>query len=155
MSDGNYSQGKRQRESDKARKQRDKAARRERRREQGPARDEIVAMEDVVGGLPTTTEAMLAMAERERAQRHAGSIPCRLFVGGLSWDTTVDDLREVFSKFGTVTDAVVMDDRSTGRSRGFGFVTFEDRKDASKAVEELNGAELDGRNIVVNVAAKR
>jgi hypothetical protein len=155
MNNVNFFQEKRQRESDKARKKREKAARREQRREQGPDRFEVIAVEEVVGRLPTTTEAMLAMAERARAPRAAAGVPCRLFVGGLSWDTTEDELREVFSKFGTITDLAILTDHSTGRSRGFGFVTFENRKDGARAVEHLDGFELDGRSIVVNVATER
>ena len=55
----------------------------------------------------------------------------------------------------SVTEAIIVKDRDTGRSRGFGFVVMTDRKDASKAIDKLNGAELDGRNIVVNVATER
>ena len=57
--------------------------------------------------------------------------------------------------FGEVSDAVVIEDRDTGRSRGFGFVTMADRKDASKAIDAMDGSELDGRTIVVNVATER
>ena len=155
MARNSYSQGKRQREADKARKKRAKAERRAERRELGPAADEIVFAEDIVGNLPTTNEALAAMEQRASAPRPAAGVPCRLFVGGLSWDTTEETLRRVFEEFGTVTDAVIMNDRSTGRSRGFGFVTFGSRKDASRAVEQLNGADLDGREIVVNVATAR
>ena len=61
----------------------------------------------------------------------------------------------MFGKFGKVTDAVVVSDRDTGKSRGFGFVVMEDRKDAAKAIQELDGSELDGREIVVNLATER
>jgi RNA recognition motif-containing protein len=155
MSRNTYYQGKQQRDSDKARKKRDKAMRREQRREQGPAELEVVAAEDIVGNLPTTSEALLAIEERARAPRVAATVPCRLFVGSLNWETTEDGLRQVFSKFGTITDMAIVTDRTTGRSRGFGFVTFEDRKDGAQAVEKLHGYELDGHRIVVNVATKR
>jgi RNA recognition motif-containing protein len=79
----------------------------------------------------------------------------RLFVGGLSWNTTERDLREAFAKYGVVSDAVVMTDRDSGKSRGFGFVTMENRKDGAKAIEGLNGSELDDRKIVVNAATDR
>ena len=95
------------------------------------------------------------MEERAKAPRAAATVPCRLFVGSLNWDTTVEALREVFSKFGTISDATILTDRGTGRSRGFGFVTFEDRKDGARAVEQLHGYELDGHRIVVNVATDR
>lgn len=71
----------------------------------------------------------------------------KLFVGGLSWNTTNDTLRAAFEEFGPVTDAVVISDRETGRSRGFGFVTFENEADGQVATDAMNGAELDGRTI--------
>jgi len=76
----------------------------------------------------------------------------KLFVGGLSWNTTDDGLREAFEAYGTVEDAKVITDRESGRSRGFGFVTFENAADASAAIEKMNGSDLDGRTINVNVA---
>jgi RNA recognition motif-containing protein len=79
----------------------------------------------------------------------------KLFVGSLSWDTTDDGLHAAFSPFGEISEAVVINDRYTGRSRGFGFVTFEDDEAADKAIEALNGTELDGRTIRVDVAQAR
>ncbi|MCH2111065.1 MAG: RNA-binding protein, partial [Polyangiaceae bacterium] len=79
----------------------------------------------------------------------------KLFVGGLSWDTDTDGLRSAFEAFGEVDDAVVITDRDTGRSRGFGFVTYKDSSAAKNAIEEMDGRELDGRNIRVNEAAER
>ncbi len=79
----------------------------------------------------------------------------KLFVGSLSWDTNDDGLQAAFSPFGEITEAVVISDRHTGRSRGFGFVTFVDDEAADKAVAELNGTELDGREIKVDVAQAR
>ncbi len=155
MARGTYSQSKRQREADKAKKKRDKAERREQRREDGPSKPEIVRAEDVVGHVPTTSEAMRAIEERANAPRAAAGVPCRLFVGGLNWDTTLEVLRSVFGEFGNISDAVILTDRGTGRSRGFGFVTLENRKDAARAVEQLDGSELDGRNIVVNIASDK
>tara|TARA_R110002096_G_scaffold436051_2_gene666333 strand:+ start:78495 stop:78953 length:459 start_codon:yes stop_codon:yes gene_type:complete len=76
----------------------------------------------------------------------------KLFVGGLSWDTTDQSLAAAFSAFGTVTDAKVILDRDTGRSRGFGFVTFDAPADAQKAAAEMDGADLDGRAVRVNEA---
>ena len=152
---GGYSLGKRQREQQQARKQQEKAERRLMRREQGPSEPEIVSAESVVGMLPSTEEAMRAIEERARAPRGVASIPCRLFVGGLGTAVSEADLREAFSQFGTITDAVVMTDRGTGQSRGFGFVTMQDRKQGGNAVEALNGAEINGRRLVVNVATDR
>jgi RNA recognition motif-containing protein len=76
----------------------------------------------------------------------------KLFVGSLSWDTNDDSLRSAFSTHGQISEAVVVSDRDTGRSRGFGFVTFDDDESADKAVAALNGTELDGRAIKVDVA---
>jgi len=76
----------------------------------------------------------------------------KLFVGSLSWDTNDDSLHRAFSPHGEISEAVVVSDRDTGRSRGFGFVTFEADESADKAVAALNGTELDGRTIRVDVA---
>lgn len=79
----------------------------------------------------------------------------KLFVGGLSWNTTDDGLREAFAAFGEVTDAKVITDRDTGRSRGFGFVTFSNKEEADAAIEGMNGNTLDGRTLNVNEAQER
>ncbi len=76
----------------------------------------------------------------------------KLFVGGLSWGTTDDGLHSAFSPYGEIIEAKVITDRETGRSRGFGFVTFSNDEGATKAITEMNGAELDGRTIKVNEA---
>ena len=76
----------------------------------------------------------------------------KLFVGGLPFSTSSDQLREVFSAVGAVESASVVMDRDTGRSRGFGFVEMSSSEDASKAVAQLNGSSLDGRSITVEVA---
>jgi cold-inducible RNA-binding protein len=79
----------------------------------------------------------------------------KLFVGGLSWGTDDQSLRAAFEAHGTVTDAKVISDRDTGRSRGFGFVTFADASDASAAIAATDGTDLDGRTIRVNVAENK
>jgi len=76
----------------------------------------------------------------------------KLFVGSLSWDTNDEGLRNAFSVHGEISEAIVISDRDTGRSRGFGFVTFDDDEAADKAVAALNGTELDGRTIKVDIA---
>ncbi|OPL18730.1 MAG: RNA-binding protein [Candidatus Aegiribacteria sp. MLS_C] len=76
----------------------------------------------------------------------------KLFVGGLSWSTTDKELREAFEAYGSVTEAKVIKERDSGRSRGFGFVTFENEDDATAAVDAMNDTELDGRNIRVDFA---
>jgi len=76
----------------------------------------------------------------------------KLFVGGLSFSTSSERLREAFAGFGEVQSATVVMDRDTGRSRGFGFVEMATGEDANAAVSRLNGSELDGRQIKVEVA---
>jgi cold-inducible RNA-binding protein len=76
----------------------------------------------------------------------------KLFVGGLSWDTSDPGLRAAFEEFGEVVDAKVITDRDTGRSRGFGFVTLANASDADKAAAAMDGAAIDGRNVRVNEA---
>ncbi|EFP89119.1 hypothetical protein PGT21_016745 [Puccinia graminis f. sp. tritici] len=76
----------------------------------------------------------------------------KLFVGNLAWTTDSGSLKSAFGQFGDVIDAIVMQDRETGRSRGFGFITFKEEADAPGAIEALNGQELDGREIRVNYA---
>jgi len=76
----------------------------------------------------------------------------KLFIGNLSWEVTVDDLKALFADAGTVADAAVITDRMTGRSRGFGFVTMGSDEEAQKAIEKFNQYELKGRKINVNVA---
>ena len=79
----------------------------------------------------------------------------KLFVGGLSWGTDSDGLRQAFEQFGEVNEAIVITDRATGRSRGFGFVTFAEAGDADSAIDQMNGSELDGRRLNVNEAQER
>ena len=79
----------------------------------------------------------------------------KLFVGNLSFNTTENDLQDAFAAFGTVTEANLMMDRSTNRPRGFGFVTMSSDDEAQKAIAGLNGKEIDGRSLTVNVARPR
>ncbi|HEY8021235.1 MAG TPA: RNA-binding protein, partial [Thermoanaerobaculia bacterium] len=79
----------------------------------------------------------------------------KLFVGNLSFDTTSEQLSELFAKVGTIQSAMVMTDRATGRSRGFGFVEMGTDEEAQKAVTEYNGKEFQGRNLNVDVARER
>jgi RNA recognition motif-containing protein len=79
----------------------------------------------------------------------------KLFIGSLAWGTNDDSLKDFFSQAGTVVSANVIVDRDTNRSKGFGFVEMSSDEEAKKAVEELNGKELDGRAIVVNEARPR
>ena len=79
----------------------------------------------------------------------------KLFVGNLSFNTTENDLNDAFAAFGTVTETNLMMDRMTNRPRGFGFVTMSSADEAQKAIEGLNGKEVDGRALTVNVAKPR
>lgn len=79
----------------------------------------------------------------------------KLFVGSLAWATNDDSLKSFFASAGTVVSANVIVDRETNRSKGFGFVEMSSDEEAKKAVEELNGKDLDGRAIVVNEARPR
>jgi len=76
----------------------------------------------------------------------------KLYVGGLSYDTVEPTLKELFAQAGTVESAVIITDRMSGRSKGFGFVEMSTEEEAQKAIEMFNGKELDGRNLTVNEA---
>jgi RNA recognition motif-containing protein len=79
----------------------------------------------------------------------------KLFIGSLAWSTTDEGLLEFFSQFGKVLSASVVRERDSKRSRGFGFVEFENDADADKAIAEGNGKELDGRSVTINEARSR
>ncbi len=79
----------------------------------------------------------------------------KLYVGNLSFETTENDLNDLFSEHGKVTDVAILSDRETGRSRGFGFVTFTDATGANAAIAALNGKEIGGRALTVNEARAR
>jgi RNA recognition motif-containing protein len=79
----------------------------------------------------------------------------RLYIGNLSFHTSEDTLRDAFGHFGEVTDVRILSDRESGRSRGFGFVTMADPRNASQAMSQLNGATIDGRDLRVNEAEER
>src|SRR6185436_16939308 len=79
----------------------------------------------------------------------------KLYVGNLSFQTTSEDLRDHFAQAGTVESASVVEDRMTGRSRGFGFVEMSTAEEAAAAIEQLNGKEFAGRNLTVNEARPR
>jgi len=76
----------------------------------------------------------------------------KLFVGNLSFNTTENDLQDAFAAHGQVVEATLMMDRMTGRSRGFAFVTYSTPEEAQKAIEAMNGAQIDGRALTVNIA---
>lgn len=76
----------------------------------------------------------------------------KLFIGNLDWAATSEDLKTLFEQYGAVKEAVIITDRMSGRSKGFGFVTYEDAADAANAVQNLNGYDLNGRKLVVSEA---
>ncbi len=155
MSGGGFSPGKRNRELEQQRKQQEKMQRRAVRRERGPSEPQVVTADMVQRGLPSIEEAMRNLETRAKGGSSAASIPARLFVSGLADDVTEHDLREIFGAHGPVADAIVMVDRATKAPRGFGFVTMANRRDAPKAIDTLDGSELKGRRLVVNVATER
>ena len=79
----------------------------------------------------------------------------KLFVGNLSFNSTENDLRDAFAEHGNVEEVKLMTDRDTGRPRGFGFVTMSTAEEAQAAINALNGKQLDGRALTVNVAKPR
>ncbi|XP_031476732.1 glycine-rich RNA-binding protein 4, mitochondrial-like [Nymphaea colorata] len=101
-------------------------------------------------GVPGGVNQMMSMLN---AVRYASST--KLFIGGLSYGTDDQSLRDAFSGYGNVTEARVVTDRDTGRSKGFGFVNFDSDDSASSALSRMDGQELDGRNIRVSYANER
>lgn len=79
----------------------------------------------------------------------------QIYVGNLAYRMREDTLQGLFEQFGEVTEVKIIKDRLTGRSKGFGFVEMPDKEQADKAIQELNGSEVEGRNIRVNVARPR
>ena len=78
-----------------------------------------------------------------------------IYVGNLSYSLSSNELEELFAQFGPVDSAKIIEDRESGRSKGFGFVEMQEEADAAAAIEELNGKEFGGRNMVVNEAKPR
>ena len=78
-----------------------------------------------------------------------------IYVGNLSYETNEDDLRQLFEEFGAVSRATVINDRETGRSKGFGFVEMESQSDAESAIKALDGSAIGGRNLRINEARPR
>ncbi len=82
-------------------------------------------------------------------------MPAKLYVGGLSYSTTSETLKEYFAQCGNVESAAVITDRFSGQSRGFGFIEMATAEEAQRAISQLNGTDLDGRKITVNVSNPR
>ncbi len=76
----------------------------------------------------------------------------QIYVGNMSYDTTEETLKELFSQYGEVNSVKIITDRETGRAKGFGFISMENNEDGQKAIDELNGKEVDGRTLKVNEA---
>ncbi|UJR85631.1 RNA recognition motif domain-containing protein [Sandaracinus amylolyticus] len=151
-----YGQGKRQREDEKARKQKEKDRRRMERREMGPGEIPVQSAAELQEASPSIEDIMRSLERGGGGEdRSASSVPARLFVGGLSDEVTEDDLAQAFGQFGRIADCIVMRDRDSRQPRGFGFVTMADRKDAPRAIAGLDGTDLKGRTLVVNVATER
>jgi RNA recognition motif-containing protein len=79
----------------------------------------------------------------------------RLYIGNLSYNTTEEQLQDIFAQYGTVTEVDLIMDKFSGRPRGFGFVTMESKESADAAVEAMNGKNVDGRDLTVNEAKPR
>src|SRR5919197_1566021 len=97
---------------------------------------------------------MLLPATRPRRGRYR-HMSMKLYVGNLSFQTSSNDLQELFSQAGTVESASVVEDRDTGRSRGFGFVEMSSKEEGQAAIAQFNGRDLNGRSLTVNEARPR
>src|SRR3972149_2958938 len=89
---------------------------------------------------------------RPRGDHKEAPMASKLYVGGLSYSTTTEGLREFFTQCGTVESATVITDKFSGQSKGFGFVEMSTTEEAQQAIAQLNGRELDGRRLIVNTA---
>ena len=146
--------GKREREATRDRKKKEKEERLRRNRAAPRSQDPNSNIDYSAGQqhLPEVKlEDIIVSGVAPRGPKGSNG-PTKLFVGGLSWDTEDEALKAAFSRFGALREATVVADRDTGRSRGFGFVTFENPADAAQAARQMNGAELDGRTLRVNPA---
>ena len=146
---------KRAREDKRDQKARMKEQRRHtKQRHAGPAGIQLTTAAEIVGPTRSIEEVMQSLFSGNSVARSAAPLPTKLFVGSLSDATTSARLRAHFEPYGALTEAVVIVDRNTGATRNFGFVTMADRKDAPATIRALHQSELDGYNIVVNVATE-
>jgi RNA recognition motif-containing protein len=151
-----FSGGKRNREANRDLKKRQKEERLRRNREMR-ARGIDPDMMDVSAGpsaLPEVKleDVVISVAPRSRQVEFG---PTKLFVGGFGPSTTVGDLRTFFSRFGELVDVIIVPNRSTGQSRGFGFVSYRSAAAADEAINGMNGVELDGHPLRVDRAETR
>jgi RNA recognition motif-containing protein len=148
-----FSGGKRNREAarDLRKRQKEERLRRNRELRARGGDPDLAEMADATLPLPEVKleDVVIGVARQPRTE---GPGPVKLFVGGLSLETTTADLRAAFGKFGELIDVAVICERGTNRSRGFGFVTFGSAPAAELAIKEMNGVELDGRTLKVNRA---
>jgi RNA recognition motif-containing protein len=153
-----FSGGKRNREASRDLKKRQKEERLRRNRELRARGIDPDAMSVSAGpegaALPEVKleDVVISVAPRPR-QVDFG--PTKLFVGGFGPSTTVADLRTFFSPFGEIVEVVIVPNRSTGQSRGFGFVSYQSAAAADEAIKKMNGVELDGHPLRVNRAETR
>ena len=158
MSSRGFTGGKRSREAARDLKKRQKAERLRRNRDlrsRGIDPDLMNASGPPEGAaLPEVKleDVVISVAPRPRQDDFG---PTKLFVGGLAATTTAGDLRALFSPFGELVEAVVVMNRSTGRSRGFGFVSYRSAAAADDAIKGTNGADMDGQQLRVNRAEAR
>jgi len=144
--------GKREREAQRDRKKKEKEERLRRNRAMRGQDSMSPDLSSELGRLPEVKLEDINITGVAPRGPKGSNGPTKLFVGGLDWNTEGEQLKEAFSRFGVLREATVVADRDTGRSRGFGFVTFENPADAAAAARQMNGAELDGRTLRVNPA---
>jgi len=157
MARSNYSAGKRQREKERAKKKKEKMERaRERSRSGGGGGVPVATVDEIQGGMMSIEQVMQNIENGgDDEQETRATIPSRLFIGGLDWRVTDVELQKKLEEYGPVTDVHIVKDRDTGDSRGFGFVTMANRKDADRAIKTLDGKDFSGRNLVVRQATER
>lgn len=144
--------GKRLREASRAQKKKDKAERLQRNRAMAAQKRSVPEQYVAPEKLPEVKlEDIIVSGVAPRGPKGSNG-PTRLFVGGLNWDTGAEQLKQAFQRFGPLQEATLVTDRDSGKSRGFGFITFEKPLDAAAAMKQMNGAELDGRTLRVNAA---
>lgn len=122
--------------------------------EPGEEEGGIVSPQDLPA-VPLSEISVTGVAKRSKEKSKPGRGPTRLFVGGLSYDTSEVELRQAFGVCGEIIDAVIISDRDTGQSRGFGFVTFSAAGEAQAAIDKLDDFELDNRRLRVRPATER
>jgi cold-inducible RNA-binding protein len=151
---GRPTQSKRQREQDQKDRAKMREVRRMERRERAAARAASGEVGPPMGEAPEPLGDIEPLPPAAPVQdRPVAS--AKLYVGNLSFDTTEEDVRELFAEHGTVTDVYVVMDRDTGRPRGFAFVTMGSGADAGKAMRALDGQDLHGRTLRINEAEDR